>query len=194
MLEFLDFAVPDRLFISEYAEFFLVRDFSFYYLAADDHVVLFRAEHAFDLHAAQGSFHYFGGHHGQKRAGHVLDKLVDDVILVNRDLFLLAELGRRRREPRVKADDVALRVVGELHVRFADFPDAGADDVQFDFASDRDFVEGFVDGFQTALHIGPDDEAEFFLVRVGLDLRAGLEAFGPFLFLHERGEIFCFFQ
>src|SRR6202165_828219 len=95
------------------------------------------------------------------RALHVLGQLVDDVVVTYLDLRALCRRGACRGRLQVEAHDDRVRDAGQKKVRVADCADALADDLDRDHRV-LDLLQRREQGFERALRVRLDDEAELF--------------------------------
>ena len=100
---------------------------------------------------------------------HVVDEVVDDVVVADLDAGALGGLARFLVGAHVEADDRRIRRFGQPHVRLGDAADAGMQHARRHLVG-AELVERAGDGFDRALHVGLDDQREILAAR-GLDLR-----------------------
>ena len=100
---------------------------------------------------------------------HVVDQIVDDVVVADFDAVALRRFARFLVGAHVEGDDRHAGGFGQRDVAFRNAADAVVQHAGRDFVG-AELVERAVDRFQRSLHVGLDDQREFLAAR-GLGLR-----------------------
>ena len=95
---------------------------------------------------------------------HVVDEIVDDVVVADFDAGLLGGLARFLVGADVEADDDRAGGFRQRHVGFGDAAGAGEDDARGDFFG-GELLQRADDRFDRALHVALDDQREFLAAR-----------------------------
>src|SRR6185503_1755519 len=115
-------------------------------------------------------------HHRLEHAGecllHVVEQLVDDLVLANVDARLIGDPLRGCLHLRVESDDDRTRSRGEGQVGLGDVPDSVVDHLQADLLL-RDLRERALDRFERPLDVGLEHELQLLGLAL-LDLREHL--------------------
>src|SRR5258707_846273 len=166
-----DRALPDRLGAAEEPGLRAASDDPVHDHAAGDRRLV-RGEDLADLGVPEDALDHFGLEHPGEGLLHVVEQLVDDLVLAYVDLGLLGRAFRRHVDLVVEADDDRARRRRERHVGLADVADRVVDDDERDLGL-RDLEQGALDRLERALDVGLEDELE--LLRLAfLDLREHL--------------------
>ena len=108
---------------------------------------------------AEERFDHLRLEHSGERLLHVLEQLVDDLVLANVDLGRVGDATGGRLHLGVEPDDDRVRCRGQRQVRLLDVADGVVDDRERDLGL-RHLREGALDRLERALHVGLEDDLE----------------------------------
>ena len=100
----------------------------------------------------------------RERRPHVVDEVVDDVVVADFNTALFGKVARFFVGAHVETDDDRLRGLRERHIGFGDAPDAAVNDARLNFVV-AEFFDRRGDRLHRALDIALDDDRQFLAAR-----------------------------
>src|SRR4051812_2322354 len=158
-LERVDVAGVDDHVVAQHPYLGASLDHAFLNIAARDGADLRDAEYLAHLDHTEHRFLLLGREHPGERRLHLLDRVVDDVVVAHLDAGGLDELARRGVGAGVEADDHRARGHGEVHVGLGDAADARVHHAHLDLLG-GETGQGVDQCLLRALHVGLDDERQ----------------------------------
>src|SRR5262245_27249211 len=134
--------------------------------AARNRAELARLERGLDLGVADDVLDLLRREQTFHRRAHLVEQLVDDVVVADLDAAALGELPRAAVGDRVEAHDDRFGGLREAHVRLVDAAEAAVHEVHAHFGR-RDLLEALLERLERAHRVGLQDDLDLLDVLLG---------------------------
>ena len=132
--------------------------------AAGDCPDLGNVEQLENLRVAQHRLAQRRRQHPRERGLHIVDEIIDDVVVADLDAGLLGEIARLLVRAHVEPEDHRLRGLGQRHVRLGHAADAAVNDPRHDFVV-AELLERSRDRLDRPLDVAFEDDRQLLVPR-----------------------------